>query len=144
MDGPYGAPSSHIFRAQHAVLIGTGIGVTPFASILQSIMHRYWNARQDCPNCKFTWCSNIPKSIMNLRKVQLLTSKIDVIFFKIYTRHYFFYRWISFGSTVISVRSSGSLSCCLSWRWSKQSLGAPWSVSWTCTCISRLPSRRRT
>jgi len=42
IDGPYGAPSSHIFRAQHAILIGTGIGVTPFASILQSIMHRYW------------------------------------------------------------------------------------------------------
>lgn len=42
VDGPYGAPSSHIFRAQHAVLIGTGIGVTPFASILQSIMHRYY------------------------------------------------------------------------------------------------------
>lgn len=42
IDGPYGAPSSHIFRAQHAILVGTGIGVTPFASILQSIMHRYW------------------------------------------------------------------------------------------------------
>jgi predicted ferric reductase len=42
IDGPYGAPSSHIFRAQHAVLVGTGIGVTPFASILQSIMHRYY------------------------------------------------------------------------------------------------------
>jgi predicted ferric reductase len=42
IDGPYGAPSSHIFKAQHAVLVGTGIGVTPFASILQSIMHRYW------------------------------------------------------------------------------------------------------
>ena len=27
-------------QAQHAVLIGTGIGVTPYASILQSIMHR--------------------------------------------------------------------------------------------------------
>merc|ERR1712194_674199 len=42
IDGPFGAPSSNIFRAEHAVLIGTGIGVTPFASILQSIMHRYW------------------------------------------------------------------------------------------------------
>ena len=40
IDGPFGAPTSQIFRAQHAVLIGTGIGVTPFASILQSIMHR--------------------------------------------------------------------------------------------------------
>lgn len=46
IDGPYGAPSSHIFRAQHAVLVGTGIGVTPFASILQSIMHRYWKGSQ--------------------------------------------------------------------------------------------------
>lgn len=45
IDGPYGAPSSHIFRAQHAVLVGTGIGVTPFASILQSIMHRYWKGK---------------------------------------------------------------------------------------------------
>ena len=41
VDGPFGSPSSNIYRAEHAVLIGTGIGVTPFASILQSIMHRY-------------------------------------------------------------------------------------------------------
>ncbi|XP_037826147.1 uncharacterized protein LOC119614118 isoform X2 [Lucilia sericata] len=69
IDGPYGAPSSHIFMAQHAVLIGTGIGVTPFASILQSIMHRYWKARHTCPNCNFEWASDIPKTVMNLRKV---------------------------------------------------------------------------
>ena len=41
IDGPYGAPASDIFRAEHAVLIATGIGVTPFSSILQSIMCRY-------------------------------------------------------------------------------------------------------
>ncbi|CAH1124314.1 unnamed protein product [Ceutorhynchus assimilis] len=69
LDGPYGAPSSHIFRAQHAVLIATGIGVTPFASILQSIMHRYWKARHTCPKCKFSWACDIPASVMNLRKV---------------------------------------------------------------------------
>ncbi|XP_065168987.1 NADPH oxidase 5 isoform X2 [Atheta coriaria] len=69
LDGPYGAPSSHIFRAQHAVLIATGIGVTPFASILQSIMHRYWKARHSCPKCKFSWASEIPPTVMNLRKV---------------------------------------------------------------------------
>lgn len=69
MDGPYGAPSSHIFMAQHAVLIGTGIGVTPFASILQSIMHRHWRARHTCPRCKYEWCSAIPRAVMNLRKV---------------------------------------------------------------------------
>ncbi|XP_055700750.1 NADPH oxidase 5 [Phlebotomus papatasi] len=69
IDGPYGAPSSHIFRAQHAILIATGIGVTPFASILQSIMHRYWKARHSCPRCNFQWSSEIPQSVMNLRKV---------------------------------------------------------------------------
>lgn len=69
LDGPYGAPSSHIFRAQHAVLIATGIGVTPFASILQSIMHRYWKARHTCPQCTFQWASDIPPTVMNLRKV---------------------------------------------------------------------------
>lgn len=55
--------------AQHAVLIGTGIGVTPFASILQSIMHRYWKARHVCPRCDYEWASDIPKTVMNLRKV---------------------------------------------------------------------------
>ncbi|CAH1983350.1 unnamed protein product [Acanthoscelides obtectus] len=69
IDGPYGAPSSHIFRAQHAVLIATGIGVTPFASILQSIMHKYWKARHTCPRCTYSWSSEIPATVMNLRKV---------------------------------------------------------------------------
>lgn len=69
LDGPYGAPSSHIFRAQHAVLIATGIGVTPFASILQSIMFKYWKARHTCPNCMHSFSSDIPRTVMNLKKV---------------------------------------------------------------------------
>ena len=71
LDGPYGAPSSHIFRAQHAVLIGTGIGVTPFASILQSIMHRYWKNCHKCPRCEHEWTAELPASVMNLKKVGL-------------------------------------------------------------------------
>jgi ferredoxin-NADP reductase len=74
IDGPYGAPSSHIFRAEHAVLIAAGIGVTPFASILQSIMHRYYAIRQSCPNCNHSWASQMPDSIMNLKKVISLFS----------------------------------------------------------------------
>nr|XP_022909698.1 NADPH oxidase 5 isoform X2 [Onthophagus taurus] len=69
LDGPYGAPSSHIFRAQHAVLIATGIGVTPSASILRSIMIRYLKARHKCPKCEYCWSSEIPQSVMNLKKV---------------------------------------------------------------------------
>uniref|UniRef100_A0A670JGN2 NADPH oxidase 5 n=1 Tax=Podarcis muralis TaxID=64176 RepID=A0A670JGN2_PODMU len=40
IDGPYGTPTRRIFTSEHAVLIGAGIGITPFASILQSIMFR--------------------------------------------------------------------------------------------------------
>jgi predicted ferric reductase/Ca2+-binding EF-hand superfamily protein len=40
VDGPYGSPSAHIFRSRFAVLIGAGIGVTPFASILESVVLR--------------------------------------------------------------------------------------------------------
>merc|ERR1712045_595850 len=58
----------NIFRAEHAVLIGTGIGVTPFASILQSIMHRYWQVKRQCPQCQFQWSDEI-SSIFNLKKV---------------------------------------------------------------------------
>ncbi len=40
VDGPYGSPSARIFRSRRAVLIGAGIGVTPFASVLESLVLR--------------------------------------------------------------------------------------------------------
>jgi NADPH oxidase len=40
IDGPYGAPSEDVFKADVAVLVGGGIGVTPFASILKHIWYR--------------------------------------------------------------------------------------------------------
>lgn len=39
IDGPYGAPAEDVFGNEIAVLIGTGIGVTPFASVLKHIWH---------------------------------------------------------------------------------------------------------
>lgn len=38
IDGPYSAPTSSIYRSKVAVLIAGGIGVTPFASVLQSLL----------------------------------------------------------------------------------------------------------
>ncbi|CAK5274328.1 unnamed protein product [Mycena citricolor] len=40
IDGPYGAPTEDVFDVEVAVLIGAGIGVTPFASILKHIWYR--------------------------------------------------------------------------------------------------------
>uniref|UniRef100_A0A8B9LYX2 NADPH oxidase 5 n=1 Tax=Accipiter nisus TaxID=211598 RepID=A0A8B9LYX2_9AVES len=53
IDGPYGTPTRRIFTSEHAVLIGAGIGITPFASILQSIMYR--RRKQSCPSCHYSW-----------------------------------------------------------------------------------------
>lgn len=40
IDGPFGAPAEDVFDVEVAVLVGAGIGVTPFASILKDIWYR--------------------------------------------------------------------------------------------------------
>ncbi|NXH50184.1 NOX5 oxidase, partial [Dicaeum eximium] len=72
LDGPYGTPSRRIFSSEHAVLIGAGIGITPFASILQSIMFRYRRRKQSCPSCRFSWSQEGREEEMTLRKVDFI------------------------------------------------------------------------
>ncbi|NXA28609.1 NOX5 oxidase, partial [Ibidorhyncha struthersii] len=72
IDGPYGTPTRRIFTSEHAVLIGAGIGITPFASILQSIMYRYRRRKQSCPSCHHSWCENLQDEEMTLRKVDFI------------------------------------------------------------------------
>ncbi|XP_064605712.1 NADPH oxidase 5-like [Liolophura sinensis] len=55
IDGPYGAPATNVYSVGHAVLIGAGIGVTPFASLLKSMMFRRKRRRAICPNCNYWW-----------------------------------------------------------------------------------------
>lgn len=40
IDGPYGSASEDAFEYEAAILVGAGIGVTPFASILKTIWYR--------------------------------------------------------------------------------------------------------
>ncbi len=49
VDGPYGSPSAPIFASRFVVLIGAGIGVTPYASVLESLILRA-NASSDRPS----------------------------------------------------------------------------------------------
>lgn len=44
VDGPFGSASEDVFKFETAVLVGAGIGVTPFASILKSIWYRMSSA----------------------------------------------------------------------------------------------------
>lgn len=55
VDGPYGSPSGHVFRAKHVVLIGAGIGVTPFASVLESLVLRSHDGRPAPEKVHFFW-----------------------------------------------------------------------------------------
>ncbi|XP_067412184.1 NADPH oxidase 5 [Emydura macquarii macquarii] len=68
IDGPYGTPTRRIFTSEHAVLIGAGIGITPFASILQSIMYRHRMRKQNYPS----WCESLKDDEMKLRKVDFI------------------------------------------------------------------------
>jgi predicted ferric reductase/Ca2+-binding EF-hand superfamily protein len=65
LDGPYGSPSAHIFESRFAVLIGAGIGVTPFASVLESIVMRI-NGASSAPSklerVHFFWLNRDPYS----------------------------------------------------------------------------------
>ncbi|KAI5476018.1 hypothetical protein MNV49_000490 [Pseudohyphozyma bogoriensis] len=45
IDGPYGAPAEDVFKNEVCVLVGTGIGVTPFASILKNIWYMQQQGR---------------------------------------------------------------------------------------------------
>ena len=59
VDGPFGTASRRILDSEHAVLIAAGIGVTPFASILQSLWCRYSRSLKKCPDCSHQWYEEI-------------------------------------------------------------------------------------
>ena len=63
MDGPYGTPTRDVSKAEHAVLIAAGIGVTPFASILQSIVYKYREKFKDTTDGK-------KRDFLNIKKVR--------------------------------------------------------------------------
>jgi NADPH oxidase len=57
IDGPFGSASEDVFKFEVAVLVGAGIGVTPFASILKSIWYRmnYPQGRSRLRKVYFFW-----------------------------------------------------------------------------------------
>jgi len=70
LDGPYGTASGRIFESEHAVLIGGGIGVTPFASILQSLWFQYMQSLKACPSCEHQWYDKFNQK--TLKKVDFI------------------------------------------------------------------------
>ncbi|ESO94872.1 hypothetical protein LOTGIDRAFT_180688 [Lottia gigantea] len=75
IDGPYGTSTEDCFRFDVAVLIGTGIGVTPFASVLRHVWKKYSTRRNElqlkyvhfywvCPSTSsFEWLQELLNSL---------------------------------------------------------------------------------
>ena len=63
MDGPFGTASEDVFSYETVMLVGAGIGVTPFASVLKSVWYKYCH---DATNLK-------------LKKVRVLFLRTHVI-----------------------------------------------------------------
>ncbi|CAF1266116.1 unnamed protein product [Didymodactylos carnosus] len=51
LNGPFTSCARYIFDCQHVVLIGAGIGITPYASILSSLMAQFRASQIVCRHC---------------------------------------------------------------------------------------------
>ncbi|TCS43015.1 ferric reductase-like transmembrane domain-containing protein [Reinekea marinisedimentorum] len=62
LDGPYSAPTSSVYRSDVVVLIAGGIGVTPFASTLQSLLLNEKNNTSVNQQVYFHWLNRSQNS----------------------------------------------------------------------------------
>ena len=76
IDGPYGAPAEDVFDNEVAVLIGTGIGVTPWASILKNVynMRAGPNPPRRLRRVEFIW---VCKDTSSFEWFQALLSSLE-------------------------------------------------------------------
>ncbi len=70
--GPHSAPANSFFMAEHAVLIATGIGVTPMTSILNTVLYRHLSATHECPNCNNRWTDDDHEGLHRLKKLDFI------------------------------------------------------------------------
>ena len=75
INGPFGTSSGRILDSEHAVLISAGIGVTPFASILQSLWYKYSRSLKKCSNCSHEWYDKL--DLKNFSTVDFLWTNRD-------------------------------------------------------------------
>ncbi|CAF3619069.1 unnamed protein product [Rotaria socialis] len=71
-EGPFSTCTSYIFDCEHVILIGAGIGITPYISALESLIYRLREQHCKCFHCGST---NYKQGILASRKL----IKVDFI-----------------------------------------------------------------
>ncbi|KAJ2816493.1 hypothetical protein FBU31_006556 [Coemansia sp. 'formosensis'] len=76
VDGPYSAPTQHVFDYGSVILIGGGIGVTPMSSVLKSLFYQLTSAPHLCKVRKvhFLW---VCRHVQALEWFQDLLAALD-------------------------------------------------------------------
>jgi predicted ferric reductase/Ca2+-binding EF-hand superfamily protein len=77
LDGPFGTPSRSIFGARYAVLVGAGIGVTPFASVLESMVARAYAGENQLEKLYFFWLNRDSRSFEWFADLLLQVEQMD-------------------------------------------------------------------
>ena len=77
IDGPFGTPSRSIFGSRHAVLVGAGIGVTPFASVLESMVARAYAGDNNLEKLYFFWLNRDSRSFEWFAELLLKVEQTD-------------------------------------------------------------------
>lgn len=82
IDGPYGSPAQDVTKMNVCVLVGAGIGVTPFASILKEIYYLHKSSKLGnlrhvyffwvCRDVgSFTWFQDLLSDLENVSRFRL-------------------------------------------------------------------------
>ena len=77
IDGPFGTPSHGILAARHAVLVGAGIGVTPFASVLEAMISSAYAGESQLQKLYFFWLNRDSHSFEWFADLLLRVEQMD-------------------------------------------------------------------
>jgi len=77
VDGPYGSASEEVFDFNTLMLVGAGIGVTPFASILRSLVARQKLPGNQMPKVYFFWLCRSPQEFNSFKALMQDTISRD-------------------------------------------------------------------
>jgi len=77
LDGPFGSSNTQIFKSRYPVLIGAGIGVTPYASVLESLVTRANEEVTDLKKLYFFWLNRESRCFEWFADLLLKLERID-------------------------------------------------------------------